>query len=55
MPLDDGVVASVGGTGPGISPKHLPRLFDRFYLSEEARTRAGGGTGLGLSIARDLS
>jgi signal transduction histidine kinase len=54
--LHDGLAeASVTDTGPGIPPEHLPRIFDRFYRTEEARTRAGGGTGLGLSIARDLA
>ena len=49
------VEASVTDTGPGIPTEHLPRVFDRFYRAEAARTRTGGGTGLGLAIARDLA
>jgi signal transduction histidine kinase len=52
---DDWVEALVSDTGPGIAPEHLPRIFDRFYRAEEARTREEGGTGLGLAIARDLA
>jgi signal transduction histidine kinase len=53
---DGWVEASVSDTGPGIDPEQLPRIFDRFYRAEAARTRAkSGGTGLGLAIARDLA
>ena len=53
---DRWVEASVTDTGPGISPEHLPHLFDRFYRAEASRTRGtSGGTGLGLAIARELA
>ena len=47
--------ARVSDTGPGISPESLSHIFDRFYRSEDARSREVGGTGLGLTIARDLA
>jgi signal transduction histidine kinase len=53
---DRWVEGSVTDTGPGISAKHLPRVFDRFYRTEASRTRGtSGGTGLGLAIARELA
>ena len=45
---------SVSDTGQGIAPDDLPKVFQRFYRTDESRTRQTGGTGLGLSIAREI-